>query len=173
MYYKPMIIQPKSTYVASRHNRNSNKPSMFQLSMFVFTQLESDQSMVLTHTLVVLKSTLTVQEDWTMVNGEVFVISIGIFKMPEYCVASLDMQMLQLLQCLHILARELDQYGLIMYNVLDLSQTYLNVGTMALLNMIVNMVKMLQLNAQVHMHTQLYVSFCTKLSYLVEQLFNF
>ena len=107
--------------------------------------------MVLIYILVVLKFTLIVQEDYIMLNGGAFVITTGIFRMPEWSVTNWDMQgMMQwLLCCQHVMVKVLGQFGLIMCIVLEMNQAYLHVDTMELVTIIANMIRMLQLNAQV------------------------
>ena len=55
--------------------------------------------------------------------------------------------MVWLLHCLHIMVKEVDQFGLKMCIVLEMNQISLHVHTVGLVIMIASITKMLQLNA--------------------------
>ena len=60
--------------------------------------------------------------------------------------------MLWLLRCLHIMKKEVDQFGLTMCIVLEMNQIFLHVNIVDLVAIVVNMINMFQLNVQVSQH---------------------
>ena len=85
-----------------------------------------------------------------MQSGEQFVMTTGIFKMPGWSVSNWDIQMLWKLHYLHNMDKELDQFGWITCTALEMSLISSRAHIMKLATRTVNMIKMLQLNVQVH-----------------------
>lgn len=80
--------------------------------MNLYTKL--DWLMVLIHIPVVLKYTLIALVDLKMPNGVLSVMTFGEFLMLEWPVVNWDTQMLWQLHVLHVMVKELDQFGLMM-----------------------------------------------------------